>query len=266
MLRSFLNYEVVGLRGACRLSPLAGLTMCDVFQISQEKMDFARVAVTRALAPFSSNEYAAVIDGDVSMNTAHTQLREELSIGEFVRGSDLDVVVILGRGLMPFAGKVDEALSREQCSCCAVGTNGWIIRSNLWKMFWNMRGYSIRRCIKVSILLKSHFLTGNIGLYAELMGVLRDTKWPGVLESISCQAILRRRILAEKAASTTAGDWDYEVYESFLGVSEQYPDLDDDGTWRMLKRRDGGSWKRIISRGVWPRRFHNRHRARSCCA
>ena len=119
--REFLTYTLVGLESqaavlAARAAELEAITAT----ISREKIDLARESVCMALAGLPDESRllrsaAFMIAGDVTYQMAHRVPRPEKSSGQMVRGSDLDVIVVVADEL-PEADRrtLDDAIYRQK--------------------------------------------------------------------------------------------------------------------------------------------------------
>lgn len=119
--REFLTYTLVGLENqSAALAARAAELETKTAAISREKLDLARESVCMALAdlpnePRLLRNAAFMIAGDVTYQMAHRVPRPEKSSGRMVRGSDLDVIVVVADEL-PEADRrtLDDAIYRQK--------------------------------------------------------------------------------------------------------------------------------------------------------
>ena len=101
ILREFLTYSVVGLAGdTAALDGKAAEVLAHIQAVSRAKLDLAAgvvagIAARVADAPTPEQRFCVFIAGDVVYEMAHDVPRPERSTGKMVRGSDLDLVVIV---------------------------------------------------------------------------------------------------------------------------------------------------------------------------
>jgi len=97
ILREFLTYSAVGLAGdATALDGKAAEVLAHIQAVSRAKLDLAAgVAARVADDPSLEQRFCVFIAGDVVYEMAHDVPRPERSTGKMVRGSDLDLVVIV---------------------------------------------------------------------------------------------------------------------------------------------------------------------------
>jgi hypothetical protein len=101
ILREFLTYTVVGLAdepGA--IDRRAGDLQSHIERVSREKLELTTRIVTDVVEPFATpgtdeTRFCIVVAGDIVYGMAHDVSRPERSTGGMVRGSDLDIVVIV---------------------------------------------------------------------------------------------------------------------------------------------------------------------------
>jgi len=97
ILREFLTYSAVGLAGdTTALDGKAAEVLAHIQAVSRAKLDLAAgVAARVADDPPPEQRFCVFIAGDVVYEMAHDVPRPERSTGKMVRGSDLDLVVIV---------------------------------------------------------------------------------------------------------------------------------------------------------------------------
>jgi hypothetical protein len=99
--REFLTYTIIGLTNqADELSAKAVALRQETRRISEDKCELAQQTTIQALSyipdkDIFSSKACFIIAGDVVYDMAHTVLRPERSTGEMVRGSDLDIIVVV---------------------------------------------------------------------------------------------------------------------------------------------------------------------------
>ena len=119
--REFLTYTLVGLENQqAALATRAAALEANAAAISREKIDLARESICMAMAELPDEarllrDAAFLIAGDVTYQMAHRVPRPEKSSGRMVRGSDLDVIVVVSDDL-PEADRrtLDEAIYRQK--------------------------------------------------------------------------------------------------------------------------------------------------------
>jgi hypothetical protein len=101
ILREFLTYSVVGLADEPNsLEQRAQEIICTIKEISRSKFELARNFVSDIISRFESEgildyEFCFILAGDIVYNMAHDVPRPERSTGKMVKGSDIDLIVIM---------------------------------------------------------------------------------------------------------------------------------------------------------------------------
>lgn len=103
--REFLTYTLVGLENQqAALETRAAALEANAAAISRDKIDLARESICMAMADLPDEarllrRATFLIAGDVTYQMAHRVPRPEKSSGRMVRGSDLDVIVVVSDDL-----------------------------------------------------------------------------------------------------------------------------------------------------------------------
>ena len=119
--REFLTYTLVGLESqSTALEARAAALEANAAAISREKIDLARESICMAMADLPDEarllrDAAFLIAGDVTYQMAHRVPRPEKSSGRMVRGSDLDVIVVVADDLPEAVCRaLDDAIYRQK--------------------------------------------------------------------------------------------------------------------------------------------------------
>ncbi|MDQ1292473.1 MAG: hypothetical protein QG608_351 [Actinomycetota bacterium] len=121
ILREFLTYSVVGMASdQDRLRARVQALQTHVQEVSSAKLDLARRLIADVVAPLAADagieqRFCVGLAGDIVFEMAHDVPRPERSTGTLVRGSDLDIVVIM-RDDVPseFVRELDETIYRKK--------------------------------------------------------------------------------------------------------------------------------------------------------
>ncbi len=119
--REFLTYTLVGLVGQQPAIEVRAVALeKKIASISREKLDLARESLCMALSGLPDETLllqnaAFMIAGDITYQMAHRVPRPEKSSGQMVRGSDLDIIVVVSDTLSPPAVQaLDDAIYRQK--------------------------------------------------------------------------------------------------------------------------------------------------------
>jgi len=121
ILREFLTYSVVGhSRDNPSLIQKANRIASHVEEVSRTKSELAYSIVSALVSRFENellinDQICCIIAGDIVFNMAHDVPRPERSTGKLVKGSDMDLVVIVD-DLVPedIMNRLDDAIFQEK--------------------------------------------------------------------------------------------------------------------------------------------------------
>jgi len=225
ILRSFLDYEVIGKTGYPQVDEYANELEQKILGISASKERLARRWMQEACASLHLGKGVVfIISGDVVMGMSHDTARAERSTGIIVDGSDLDVTVIIDDQSAVFErlAEIDEKLYQIKWRMLRV-THAEL--DYQIKPLSQIRGYkkkmSPQDTIAVKILLESKFLCGGQELYAEIKSMLEDSRWPEILRSHLIAAQKRRARLTPEILKLPMLAWSRELYREFVGEEEE---------------------------------------------
>ena len=121
MLREFLTYSVIGRsRDDPALVQRANEIASHIEAVSRAKSDLAYSVVSSLVGRLESafpiqNRVCFIMAGDIVYNMAHDVPRPERSTGKLVKGSDMDLVVVVDDQFpKPAMERVDEAIYQEK--------------------------------------------------------------------------------------------------------------------------------------------------------
>ena len=103
ILRDFLSFTLFGLPGQRELMIERQGTLSNMHrEISREKLSVAQLAMKQLFVSLGKevrSQLCAFIAGDLAYFLAHNEPREHAASGEMVKGSDIDIVIILSESL-----------------------------------------------------------------------------------------------------------------------------------------------------------------------
>jgi len=121
ILREFLTYTVVGLvEKRAALEDRAAEVAGHIARVTAAKLQLARNVVEAASSSAAGGgedeeRFFALLAGDIVYEMAHDVPRPERSTGQMVRGSDVDLVVVLDDSAPPDLAKaIDDAIYRQK--------------------------------------------------------------------------------------------------------------------------------------------------------
>ncbi|MFA7706632.1 MAG: hypothetical protein WCX91_05995, partial [Candidatus Omnitrophota bacterium] len=221
MLRSFVDYEIIGRRGDPEIQERLKSLEAERLKISHEKENLARYSAEKALNSCGLKQGVVfLIAGDVSYGMSHNREREERSTGTLVKGSDLDILAIVDESLFEKSpdADIDNRLydakwfllknSREELD--------YIIKP-LTRIYEYRDNVDPKDTIAVKIIAESKFLCGDEQLYAKVKAAIRESPWQEILDANFQTARQRRKSLVGEIIESPVADWSNENRKEFVG-------------------------------------------------
>ncbi|MBW1721460.1 MAG: hypothetical protein JRH13_05360 [Deltaproteobacteria bacterium] len=203
ILREFLTYSVVGLPGdPAALARKGAALISRIEEISRSKLDLAYNIVSSLASRFRDEtdikERACfILAGDIVYNMAHDVPRPERSTGRMVRGSDMDIVVIVD-DLFPdsMAKRLDEAIYREKTRLLMTPhlreEIDYVVK-DLDRVREQLRFDTFKRMVACKILSEGLFLYGSEALFREVKALLREYGVEEMLRNMERRSMAFRR-------------------------------------------------------------------------
>ncbi len=192
ILREFLTYSVIGdSQDSAPLTQKANAISSHIEAVSKAKSELA-YSVVSALADKLENELPIhdqvcfIIAGDIVYNMAHDVPRPERSTGKLVRGSDMDLVVVVD-DRFPKASmeRVDEAIYQEKYRLLItphVREEIDYIVKNLDRVREQVRFDTFKHMIACKLLQEGTLLFGSENLFHGIKNMLREH---GVIQKLN---------------------------------------------------------------------------------
>jgi hypothetical protein len=190
ILREFLTYSVVGLAEKPMLIEKRGDEIFShIVQVSQAKMELARNLVEVVKTQFGESwpheQICFILAGDIVFNMAHDVPRPERSTGRLVRGSDIDLVVILeDSGSDDLIKKLDSAIYQEKYKFLkspSINEEIDYVIKKLERVREQVHFDTFKHMVACKILQEGKLIGGSDRLYHEVKRLLKDH---GVLEKL----------------------------------------------------------------------------------
>jgi hypothetical protein len=192
ILREFLTYSVIGLSGdTASLSQRASEILAHIEAVSRAKSELAYSVISTMVGGLDSalaiKEGACfILAGDIVYNMAHDVDRPERSTGRLVRGSDMDLVVIVD-DLFPEKSmeRLDEAIYSEKYSLLMtphIREEIDYIVKRVDRVRTQVRFDSFKHMVACKILQEGTLLYGSEDLLQTVKTMLRET---GVTERLN---------------------------------------------------------------------------------
>lgn len=220
IMREFHGYTVVGLKEHLpELTRKAELMEKENAEISAEKFALAQNTVAGLVESLHDRlliqERACfMMAGDVVYGMAHAEPRPERSTGELVRGSDIDLVIVVED--MPAAVmEILESSIYDEKYSLLVNPSGreeldYIVK-DISRVRKQLQFDGFKEMVASKILHEARFLYGSRAVYDGIKRMLAERGVPDKLRALEEKALLDRRnaeaYLLEKGASVPEGEW-----------------------------------------------------------
>jgi len=190
ILREFLTYSVVGLAEKPNLIEKRGEEIFShIVQVSRAKLELARNLVEVVKAQFGETwpheQICFILAGDIVYDMAHDVPRPERSTGRLVRGSDLDLVVILNDNVSDdWIRTLDSTLYQEKyrfLKSPSINEEVDYVVKKLERVREQVRFDTFKHMVACKILQEGKLIGGSDRFYREVMRLLADH---GVLEKL----------------------------------------------------------------------------------
>ena len=190
ILREFLTYSVVGLAEKPILIEKRGEEIFSyIVQMSRAKLELARNLVEVVKAQFGDTwpheQVCFILAGDIVYDMAHDVPRPERSTGRLVRGSDIDLVVILNDKVPDdFIKRLDSTIYQEKYKFLispSIHEEVDYVVKRLERVREQVRFDTFKNMVACKILQEGKLIGGSDRLYHEVIRLLEDH---GVLEKL----------------------------------------------------------------------------------
>lgn len=190
IIREFYGYTVIGTKdNQAEILKRAQALHQEILQISQRKFDLAREVIASIVEsqadPQGIKDNACfIIAGDVAYGMSHLEPRPEISTGELVRGSDLDIVVIAHGLSASSIAALDQSIYKQKNFLLRNPSYNeeidYLIK-DIAKIEEQLRFDSFESMVAAKILLEGQFLYGNAALFKQIKTKLDSA---GISENI----------------------------------------------------------------------------------
>jgi len=205
ILREFLTYSVIGLaRYPNAVFQKINEVRLHIEAVSRSKSDLAYEIISAAMDRFGGiglvREQAAImIAGDIVYNMAHDVPRPERSTGRLVRGSDMDIVIVVDDKFPKrLIARLDEAVYEEKQRILMTPhlreEIDYIVK-DMSRVREQMGFDTFKHMVACKILQEGTLLYGSEDLFCLIKGMLKDA---GVTEKLAALED-RARVFRENA-------------------------------------------------------------------
>ncbi|MBK8196774.1 MAG: hypothetical protein IPK75_00290 [Acidobacteria bacterium] len=228
ILRDFLSFTLFGLSDQRELMIERQGTLSNTHrEISKQKIAVAQDVMSNLLVQMPREVRAnlcAFIAGDLAYFLAHNEPREHAGIGEMIKGSDIDIIVIhqdLSEEIV--AGIENEMSSLKNFYLRHPNHRheiDFIVKSRA-KMERQFRYTDIHDKIASKIAYESMFLGGSLPLYMNVRDTMKRTGVDELIEMDFAHALQDRKNAMRALLAHTSGELDDETRSLFYFSQER---------------------------------------------
>ncbi|MDO9574240.1 MAG: hypothetical protein Q7I94_04515 [Candidatus Contubernalis sp.] len=201
IMREFYGYTVIGTtKHAKEILLKAELLQKEILDISKKKSDLAKKVMTRLVD--SHQEFALIkkcacfmIVGDVVYGMSHGEPRPESSTGELVKGSDLDIIVVVENMPEKIISSLDEAIHLEKHQLLRNPSSreeiDYIVK-DMVKVQEQLKFKDFKSMVASKILHEADFLYGSNSIFTNIKNMLKEADIPHQLHSLEKKARINR--------------------------------------------------------------------------
>jgi len=184
ILREFLTYSIIGLAGDHgALIQRASEINSHIEQISRAKSELAYTIISAVMDRFEntdliSRQACIIIAGDIVHNMAHDVPRPERSTGKMIKGSDMDIVVVVD-DLFPkrLRERLDEIIYQEKQNILMTPhlreEIDYIVK-DMNRVREQMKFETFKHMVACKILQEGTLLYGSEDLFSTIKNMLRQ--------------------------------------------------------------------------------------------
>ena len=203
ILREFLTYSVIGLSGDHEaLIQRAHKINSHIEKISRAKSELAYTIISAVVDRFENNhlisrQASIIIAGDIVHNMAHDVPRPERSTGKMIKGSDMDIVVIVD-DLFPkrLIERLDQIIYREKQNILITPhlreEIDYIVK-DMNRVREQMKFQTFKHMVACKILQEGTLLYGSEDLFSRIKDMLRQEEVTEKLLALEERARIFRR-------------------------------------------------------------------------
>jgi hypothetical protein len=227
--REFLTYTFVGLDSQVDvLTAKAEKFNRETKAISQAKRDIAEQTTIAALANLPNKDVLLakacfLIAGDVVYDMSHTVSRPEKSTGEMVRGSDLDIIVVVEDDLDPeILQSLDNSIHKKKHRLLVNDREeiDYLIKT-ISRVREQLKFDIFSSKVAAKILDESQFLYGNPAIYQMVKNLIIEFGIPEQLKSLEQQATASRELAEAQLLDINAEKEGSEYLNLFYTHAEE---------------------------------------------
>lgn len=230
IMREFLNYTVIGLgKDRDEIELQAERLQNEIHEISKKKLRLARETIRRLVDKHPRRDLIIertvfIIAGDVVLDMAHCEPRPELSTGELVRGSDLDIIVVADNLDEAVLKDLDRLLYQEKYNILinpVLREELDYIIKDLDTVNEQLRFNNFKAMVASKILHEGRYLYGSQALYSRIKQMLFEQGINLKIAFLEERARQNRRMAEHALISAPGSAGDKELMSLFYTTEEK---------------------------------------------
>jgi hypothetical protein len=232
--REFLTYSVIGLpKQEDEIEARRVGLERDLVCISEQKREVAREAVRRAIEHSPEGRrleehVCCMIAGDVTYGMAHRVERLESSTGRTVRGSDLDVVIVVDETITDEEKEIlDRSIYEQKWRMLALPQLreelDYVVK-DVAKILEQLQFDGLRHMIACKILWESELLHGSQTLFSRIKTLVQEHGLPAKLQALADKAA-RDRDTAERSLLGFSGSEEGHRWHNLFFTSDEREEI-----------------------------------------
>ncbi len=202
ILREFYGYTIIGTaKYTEEIAQKAALLEKEIAEISQKKFELAQNIIAALVDSHQESELIKncacfIIAGDVVYGMSHAEPRPELSTGELVKGSDLDIIVVVEELPEAVIKSLDLAIYSEKYKLLMSPSGreeiDYIVK-DISKVREQLKFKDFKSMVAAKILNEADFLYGSAALFNKVKQMLVEKGIPDRIDFLEKKAIVNRR-------------------------------------------------------------------------
>ena len=229
ILRDFLSFTLFGLPGQRDQMIERQGTLSNMHrEISREKLMVAQSVMKQLFVSLGReirSQLCAFIAGDLAYYLAHNEPREHAASGEMVKGSDIDIVIILSESL---PDEIKDRIDSEMSALKSLYLRHPQYRHEIdfickrkSKMEKQFQYADIHDKIASKVAYESMFLGGSLTLYMEVRDAMERTGVDALIEKDFEHALKQRKYVMRRLLEVDGDVIDDEVRSLFYFSQER---------------------------------------------
>jgi len=230
IIREFYNYTVISLKSQAEMAlSKAEELHRHIIAVSQNKFALALETMEKNIASQPEPEeikekVCFIIAGDVAYEMAHLEPRPEFSTGQFVNGSDLDIVIIYKDLPERLISELDASIYRWKYYLLANPSYKEEIDyclKDISKVEKQLAFEDFESMVASKVLDEGKFLCGSFQLFTEIKNMVAERGIPEKLASLTEKATMQREKARMELLASNDAINDKELRQLFYTTDEK---------------------------------------------